>query len=158
MATLERCYNNPTVFTGVVKIRKGEAVKMMMEATSMDSVKAIFSHFVTHVSAQYSPSSVSKSSVHVIGALLMTLPQLFSIFYISTIACPAFTMFFPIHSVMLLSQFFLCLDTFCTISLAYVPVCLRLCGCTITIFCGIVASDYSWWLYAQHIIFIPFNL
>ena len=51
VATLERCYNNPTVFTGVVKIRKGEAVKMMMEATSMDSVKAIFSHFVTHVSA-----------------------------------------------------------------------------------------------------------
>ena len=52
VATLERCYNNPAVFAGVVKIRKGEAVKMMMEATTMDSVKAIFSHFTTHVSAQ----------------------------------------------------------------------------------------------------------
>lgn len=50
IATLERVYNNPDVFTGVVKIRKGEAVKMMMSANSMDAVKAIVSHFSTSVS------------------------------------------------------------------------------------------------------------
>jgi len=49
VATLERCYNNPKVFTGVVKIRKGETVRMIMLATNIDSVKAIFSHFVSRV-------------------------------------------------------------------------------------------------------------
>jgi len=49
IATLERCYNNPHVFTGVVKIRKGEAVRLMMEATSMDKVKAIFGYFLRKI-------------------------------------------------------------------------------------------------------------
>ena len=49
VATLERCYNNYGVFQGVVKIRKGEAVKMMMDATSTDRVKSIFNHFVHQV-------------------------------------------------------------------------------------------------------------
>eukprot|EP00121_Abeoforma_whisleri_P009483 Awhi_evm1s8720 len=42
IATLSLCYNNPNVFTGVVKIRKGLAVKLMMQATSMESVHCIF--------------------------------------------------------------------------------------------------------------------
>jgi len=50
VATLERCYNNPKVFTGVVKIRKGETVRMIMLATNIDVVKAIFTHFVSTVS------------------------------------------------------------------------------------------------------------
>jgi len=50
VATLERCYNNPNVFTGVVKIRKGETVRMILLATNIDVVKAIFSHFVSKVS------------------------------------------------------------------------------------------------------------
>jgi len=49
VATLERCYNNPNVFTGVVKIRKGETVRMILLATNIDVVKAIFSHFVSKV-------------------------------------------------------------------------------------------------------------
>ena len=50
VATLERCYNNPSVFTGVVKIRRGEAVRLMSMATNLESVKAIFSYFVSKVS------------------------------------------------------------------------------------------------------------
>lgn len=49
VATLERCFDNYKVFEGVVKIRKGEAVRMMMEATSMESIKAIFTHFLTQI-------------------------------------------------------------------------------------------------------------
>ena len=49
IATLERCYNNPAVFKGVVKIRKGEAVKLMMEATEIEKVKAIFTYYVKEV-------------------------------------------------------------------------------------------------------------
>jgi len=57
VATLERCYNNPKVFTGVVKIRKGETVRMITMATNIDAVKAIFSHFVSKVSRmQFSTS------------------------------------------------------------------------------------------------------
>ncbi|XP_013379159.1 squalene synthase-like [Lingula anatina] len=49
IGTLERCYNNPGVFTGVVKIRKGEAVRMMMYATSLEGVKAIMYHFTAQI-------------------------------------------------------------------------------------------------------------
>ena len=49
IATLERCYGNYDVFKKVVKIRKGETVRMMMEATNVNSVKAIMSHFVKKV-------------------------------------------------------------------------------------------------------------
>ncbi|GFO37516.1 squalene synthase-like [Plakobranchus ocellatus] len=49
IATLERCYNNPKVFSGVVKIRKGEAVRMMMGSSSFESVKAIMKHFVVKI-------------------------------------------------------------------------------------------------------------
>jgi farnesyl-diphosphate farnesyltransferase len=50
IGTYERCYNNPNVFIGVVKIRKGEAVRLMMESTTMDGLKAIMSHFLEQVS------------------------------------------------------------------------------------------------------------
>lgn len=50
IATLERCYNNPNVFTGVVKIRKGETVRMMLNATKFENVKAIMKHFTLEVS------------------------------------------------------------------------------------------------------------
>ena len=41
MATLTLCYNNPNVFTGVVKIRRGQAVELMMTATNMDHFKGV---------------------------------------------------------------------------------------------------------------------
>ncbi|KAH0622900.1 hypothetical protein JD844_025736 [Phrynosoma platyrhinos] len=40
-ATLLACYNNQQVFRGVVKIRKGQAVTLMMDATNIQAVKAI---------------------------------------------------------------------------------------------------------------------
>ena len=50
IATLERCYNNRKVFEGVVKIRKGEAVKMILGTSSLEATKAVFKHFCTNVS------------------------------------------------------------------------------------------------------------
>ena len=49
IATLALCYNNPEVFTGVVKIRKGVAVALIMESTNMDNLKAIFAQFAEEV-------------------------------------------------------------------------------------------------------------
>eukprot|EP01134_Creolimax_fragrantissima_P006727 CFRG6727T1 len=42
VATLNTCYNNPQVFDRVVKIRKGLAVRYMLNSNNMDSVAMIF--------------------------------------------------------------------------------------------------------------------
>nr|XP_035948288.1 squalene synthase isoform X2 [Halichoerus grypus] len=46
IATLAACYNNQQVFKGVVKIRKGQAVTLMMDATNMPAVKAIIYQYM----------------------------------------------------------------------------------------------------------------
>ena len=51
IATLERLYGNVRVFQSVVKIRKGEAVRMMGEATDIETIKAIMRHFMLKVSS-----------------------------------------------------------------------------------------------------------
>ncbi|NXU61040.1 FDFT synthase, partial [Horornis vulcanius] len=49
IATLAACYNNQQVFKGVVKIRKGQAVTLMMDATNIQAVKAIMYQYVEEV-------------------------------------------------------------------------------------------------------------
>ncbi len=45
------CYNNPWVFTGVVKIRKGQAVEMIMGSTNKNSIKQILAQYTLQVCA-----------------------------------------------------------------------------------------------------------
>ena len=49
VATLAACYNNPRVFTGVVKIRKGQAVALMMQSTNMKQLRTIMAQFAREV-------------------------------------------------------------------------------------------------------------
>ncbi|XP_048373585.1 squalene synthase-like [Sphaerodactylus townsendi] len=49
IATLAACYNNKQVFRGVVKIRKGQAITLMMDATNMDAVKAITYQYMEEI-------------------------------------------------------------------------------------------------------------
>uniref|UniRef100_A0A8C5PCK4 Squalene synthase n=1 Tax=Leptobrachium leishanense TaxID=445787 RepID=A0A8C5PCK4_9ANUR len=49
IATLAACYNNQQVFKGVVKIRKGQAVTLMMDATNLQAVKAIMMQYVEEI-------------------------------------------------------------------------------------------------------------
>lgn len=49
IATLSACYNNPQVFQGVVKIRKGQAVTLMMQATNMSAVQSIMAQHTQEV-------------------------------------------------------------------------------------------------------------
>lgn len=51
IATLAVCYNNPNVFTGVVKIRKGQAVALMMESTNMTQLHDVMAQFAEEVNA-----------------------------------------------------------------------------------------------------------
>ena len=54
IATLAACYNNPSVFRGVVKIRKGQAVDLMMRSTNMDNLKLLFSQYTSQVRGRVS--------------------------------------------------------------------------------------------------------
>lgn len=66
IATLERCYNNRKVFEGVVKIRKGEAVKMILGTSSLEATKAVFKHFCNRIYQRIpadDPSSVRTRSL-----------------------------------------------------------------------------------------------
>ncbi|XP_063298099.1 squalene synthase-like isoform X2 [Pelobates fuscus] len=49
IATLAACYNNQQVFKGVVKIRKGQAVTMMMDSTNIEAVKAIMFQYTEEI-------------------------------------------------------------------------------------------------------------
>lgn len=49
IATLAKVYNNPAVFTGVVKIRKGLAAKLMLETNSMDDVYTYVDQFAREI-------------------------------------------------------------------------------------------------------------
>ncbi|MBN3304357.1 squalene synthase isoform X2 [Amia ocellicauda] len=60
IATLSACYNNPQVFQGVVKIRKGQAVTLMMQATSMGAVQTIISQYSQEIQQKVSPVDPSR--------------------------------------------------------------------------------------------------
>jgi len=49
IATLHGCYNNPDVFTGVVKIRKGTACKLILRTNTLDEVHDTFHQFALAV-------------------------------------------------------------------------------------------------------------
>lgn len=49
IATLAACYNNPGVFTGIVKIRKGQAVELIMTSTNMENLKVILAQYSSEV-------------------------------------------------------------------------------------------------------------
>ncbi|XP_042333745.1 squalene synthase-like isoform X1 [Sceloporus undulatus] len=76
IATLAACYNNQQVFRGVVKIRKGQAVTLMMDATNIQAVKAIMYQYVEEI-YQKIPStdpSSSRTQQIVVSVRSMSLP------------------------------------------------------------------------------------
>ncbi|KAK1339626.1 hypothetical protein QTO34_018180 [Cnephaeus nilssonii] len=61
IATLAACYNNQQVFKGVVNIRKGQAVTLMMDATNMPAVKAVIYQYMEEIYHRM-PNSDSSSN------------------------------------------------------------------------------------------------
>lgn len=49
IATLAACYNNPKVFRGVVKIRKGEACKLIIKGRTMEDLREIFDAYLVEM-------------------------------------------------------------------------------------------------------------
>uniref|UniRef100_A0A8C8VI49 Squalene synthase n=1 Tax=Pelusios castaneus TaxID=367368 RepID=A0A8C8VI49_9SAUR len=77
IATLAACYNNKQVFRGVVKIRKGQAVTLMMDATNIQAVKAVMYQYVEEI-YQKVPStdpSSNKTQQIIVSIRAMSLPN-----------------------------------------------------------------------------------
>ncbi|XP_042298532.1 squalene synthase-like isoform X2 [Sceloporus undulatus] len=76
IATLAACYNNQQVFRGVVKIRKGQAVTLMMDATNIQAVKAIMYQYVEEIYQKIPSTDPSASRMQQIITSIrsMTLP------------------------------------------------------------------------------------
>ncbi|KAM9355496.1 squalene synthase isoform 3-T3 [Pholidichthys leucotaenia] len=70
IATLSTCYNNPMVFQGVVKIRKGQAVTLMMEATNMRAVQTIISQYSQEILQNVSLTDPSRDkTLHILAVI-----------------------------------------------------------------------------------------
>ncbi|KAK2120184.1 Farnesyl-diphosphate farnesyltransferase [Saguinus oedipus] len=72
IATLAACYNNQQVFRGVVKIRKGQAVTLMMDATNRPAVKAIIYQYMEEIYHRIPDSDLSSSKTRQIISTIRT--------------------------------------------------------------------------------------
>ena len=52
IATLESCYDNPQVFTGVVKIRKGMAARLIIDSANVGGVYYWFNNLTKQIVAR----------------------------------------------------------------------------------------------------------
>lgn len=53
IATLSDLYNNPKVFTGVVKIRKGLTAKLILQSTNIRGLHVWFNKLSNDILARY---------------------------------------------------------------------------------------------------------
>jgi len=76
IATLEKIYNNPEVFTSVVKIRKGLAAMMLIEMNDFRTAARYFSYFATAILNKIDPKDPSsgelQEKLHTIIAMCRT--------------------------------------------------------------------------------------
>ncbi|XP_077990263.1 squalene synthase-like [Glandiceps talaboti] len=75
IATLACCYDNQNVFTSVVKIRKGQAVGLMMEATTMDSIKLIMYNYTKEIQKRIPSGDPSAVRTRQITSEILKLSQ-----------------------------------------------------------------------------------
>ncbi|XP_074802873.1 squalene synthase isoform X2 [Natator depressus] len=73
IATLAACYNNKQVFRGVVKIRKGQAVTLMMDATNIQAVKSIMYQYVEEIYRKIPSADPSSNKTQRIIVSIQTL-------------------------------------------------------------------------------------
>jgi len=63
IATLEQCFDNPKVFSGVVKVRKGQAARLMLDAGELPSVHAWFHHYAKRIAKRCPPDDPSREKI-----------------------------------------------------------------------------------------------
>ncbi|KAK9826814.1 hypothetical protein WJX81_003825 [Elliptochloris bilobata] len=68
MGTLAMCFDNPCVFTGVVKMRRGETAKLMLRVNDMREVFAAFGHFAAQLAAKCEKAGDGEAEVAQVAA------------------------------------------------------------------------------------------
>lgn len=63
IATLEQCFDNPHVFTGVVKIRKGMAARLLIDSRSLDGVHWWFHRLAVRLAARCPKDDPSREKI-----------------------------------------------------------------------------------------------
>ena len=63
IATLEECFDNPRVFTGVVKIRKGMAARLILDTGSIEGVHAWFHSLAKRIAERCPQDDPSRDKV-----------------------------------------------------------------------------------------------
>ena len=63
IATLEACFNNPKVFTGVVKIRKGLTARLLLDSASLDGVHFWFYKLAKQIAARCPEDDPSRAKI-----------------------------------------------------------------------------------------------
>ena len=59
IATLDKCFHNEDVFTGVVKIRKGLSCKLINNTNDINGVHTVFNEFATSIAKQATKAKAS---------------------------------------------------------------------------------------------------
>lgn len=67
IATLSACYNNHNVYTSVVKIRKGETVKLILKASDMTQVREIFSDYLDSIESRAPKTPLGEQTIQIIA-------------------------------------------------------------------------------------------
>jgi len=63
IATLDRCFNNPLVFSGVVKIRRGLAAKILLNSSTTEDVLGWFRHFTLSMKVKARRAKIQTSKL-----------------------------------------------------------------------------------------------
>ena len=63
IATLEACFDNPRLFTGVVKIRKGLTARLLIDSASLDGVHYWFHELSQAVAARCPTDEPSRDKI-----------------------------------------------------------------------------------------------
>lgn len=75
IATLAEVYNNPEVFRGVVKIRKGLACRMILESGDLDGIYSWFHKLAGDIASRIPSSDPSASRTAEVCKTAMELAQ-----------------------------------------------------------------------------------
>jgi len=69
IATLDKCYNNPLVMQGIVKIRRGTTAKLMINTNETADVRRTFKEFCTSIQSKSSAGEAGEGSTKIGAAL-----------------------------------------------------------------------------------------
>lgn len=75
IATLSELYNNPDVFTGVVKIRKGTAAKLILDTKTMDGLYKWFYIFARDIKSRIPANDPTADATRAICDVIMELTE-----------------------------------------------------------------------------------